>query len=123
MKLTIEIKSIRKYARKHGFNSNLTGLCAIASHWIARRYKGKLQLGFVFGRLHSWVKLQDGTLIDITASQFGYRNGVVPVYRTKYYKGQDAKLNDYYVWHDNQIPCDKTAKRLNCIAKSLTKYE
>lgn len=107
--------SVRNHFLERGdFSENLTGACALASAELHRRLR-KEQITAVIcaNDGHCWVEvtLQEGTYaVDVTASQFGFRDGVLVSAHDKVLEkiGRDLK-RDHYAKSWNR---DKVFKRV-----------
>jgi hypothetical protein len=63
-----------RYAKKYNFNSNLMGLCGIASSLLLKKLReaGYSNFRIVSGNHHAYLVNEDEVVLDCTATQFGY---------------------------------------------------
>lgn len=88
------------YARENNMDTNLGGMCGIASYCIRSRFsiqRPTLAFGYFDKIRHCWIET-NGFLVDITATQFkGVKEKVIvtPVGEIKSYK-KTREMKSYY---------------------------
>lgn len=114
------------------FDLGLTGMCAIASFALKYKLKSDHDIdvdvvhGFFNGDYgHVWTQLEDELLIDVTATQFNYKEdkywkNFPKVYITRPEKaelfypefGIRNDIDDFYLWPSTQRPYEAIIERI-----------
>lgn len=114
-----------------GYDVSLTGMCAIASFALRWKLQDEYDINvdithgfFNHNYGHVWVEYNNKLLIDVTATQFNYKEDkawrnlpkvyIAPVDNDLYHPefGVRNDVDDFYLWPDTQRPHEGVIERV-----------